>query len=296
MRTAIEKANNTVINLVNQFSLLEVIYIIIFILSVFTKCIFLLFQCRISFLPLFNKTNIYMAISTLSFALILTAFMIIVYTKRKIPFLIMNFVVSLILFADAMYFRYYNTIISVPVIYYIKYLGDIGGSAVSLLRISDILYFIDIPLFILFSFIFSKRESRTITYVERMILALLVIMVGFAGFKTAYHNSDVSTYDNNYLVKNLGISYFHYFDIKRYIKENILRNSKLSSAEENEIRAFFSSREKEAESTAKKYSGIAKGKNLIIVQVEALQQFVIDSRINGREITPSLISCQKKAF
>ena len=32
----------------------------------------------------------------------------------------------------------------------------------------------------------------------------------------------------------------------------------------------------------------AKGKNLIIVQVEALQQFVIDKTVMGQEITPNL--------
>ncbi len=37
-----------------------------------------------------------------------------------------------------------------------------------------------------------------------------------------------------------------------------------------------------------KYTGIGKGKNLIVIQVEALQNFVINLHYDGQEITPNL--------
>ena len=37
-----------------------------------------------------------------------------------------------------------------------------------------------------------------------------------------------------------------------------------------------------------KYRGIAKGKNVIIVQLEALQEFLYGLEINGEEVTPNL--------
>lgn len=36
------------------------------------------------------------------------------------------------------------------------------------------------------------------------------------------------------------------------------------------------------------YFGAAKGKNLIYIQVESLENFVIGQKINGQEITPNL--------
>ncbi|OPZ90483.1 MAG: Lipoteichoic acid synthase 2 [Firmicutes bacterium ADurb.Bin419] len=45
-----------------------------------------------------------------------------------------------------------------------------------------------------------------------------------------------------------------------------------------------------------KYQGIAKDKNLIIVQMEAMQQFVIGKEINGKEITPNLNKLIKESL
>ncbi|WP_180368574.1 LTA synthase family protein, partial [Oenococcus oeni] len=39
-----------------------------------------------------------------------------------------------------------------------------------------------------------------------------------------------------------------------------------------------------------KYYGIAKGKNVIIIHLESFQQFSIDQKINGKEVTPFLNS------
>ncbi|CAA7600296.1 Lipoteichoic acid synthase-like [Acididesulfobacillus acetoxydans] len=42
--------------------------------------------------------------------------------------------------------------------------------------------------------------------------------------------------------------------------------------------------------------GVAKGKNLIIIQVESLQQFVIGKKIDGKEITPNLNRLIKNSY
>jgi phosphoglycerol transferase MdoB-like AlkP superfamily enzyme len=230
-----------------------------------------------------------MTVSTVSFVLIVIAFMLVFYTRNKIMFLLFNVLMSALLFADALYLRYYNTIITVPVIYNAQYLGPVKESVLSLIRKSDILYFFDIPFFILFTVLFRKKfKEIKLPLLKRCIAAALLIFVSFTGFKVAYSNNDSSEYDNNYIVKNLGIGYFHYYDIRRYIKQNWNRDKNLSSDEKNEITAFFEEKNKQAEKYSKKYSGIAKGKNLIVIQMEALQEFIIGRKINGKEITPNL--------
>ncbi|NMR95768.1 LTA synthase family protein, partial [Vibrio parahaemolyticus] len=44
----------------------------------------------------------------------------------------------------------------------------------------------------------------------------------------------------------------------------------------------------EKEYPTNEYTGIGAGKNLIVIQVEALQNFVLFEEINGFEITPNL--------
>jgi len=225
-----------------------------------------------------------MTISSVGFVLILFAFLFIFYSRNKVAFLIANIVLSVLFFSDAMYFRYYNTIISVPVISNARFLGSVGDSIVSLLRRSDILYFIDIPLFLLYSIIFRKKAVKSQIF-SRLIISVFAFALGAGSFAVAKSQNDFSIYDNNYIVKNFGLGYFHYYDAKKYIAENLLRDKKLSSEEEQDIRNYL---DKKSNNSVGKYNSIAKGKNLIVIQVEALQEFVIGLKVNGKEVTPNL--------
>ncbi|WDC83176.1 hypothetical protein PL321_10120 [Caloramator sp. mosi_1] len=56
--------------------------------------------------------------------------------------------------------------------------------------------------------------------------------------------------------------------------------------EKAEINEWFNKKEKiEADN---EYKGYFKGKNLIYIQVESLENFVINKKINSKEITPNL--------
>jgi len=272
-----------------KINIAEMFFFIFYIISIVCKCVYLQFQNQINFKPLFSKTNIYMSVSTIAFVLAVFAFLLVFYTRNKLVFLIFNVLISALLFADALYLRYYNTIITVPVIYNARYLGPVKESVLSLIRKRDIFYFIDIPFFILFVIVYRKKfKEIKLPFLKRCVAAVLLILVSFTGFKVAYSKNDTSEYDNNYIVKNLGIGYFHYYDIRRYVKQNWNRNKNLSNDEINEIKVFFEEKNEQSNKSPKKYSGIAKGKNLIIIQMEALQGFLVGQKINGKEITPNL--------
>ena len=183
-------------------NIVEMLYFIFFIISGVYKCVYLQFQNRINFRPFFSKINMYMTVSTICFVLLVIAFMLVFYTRNKIMFLIFNVFLSTLLFADALYLRYYNTIITVPVIYNARYLGPVKESVLSLIRKSDILYFFDIPFFIILSILYRKKfKEIKLPFLKRCVAAVLLILVSFAGFKVAYSNNDTSEYDNNYIVK-----------------------------------------------------------------------------------------------
>ncbi|WP_010251677.1 LTA synthase family protein [Acetivibrio cellulolyticus] len=285
MNVSLERIKtNPFADIKKQFNLFDFIYIIFFAGAILCKAVFMQFQAHISFRPLFSKINMFMTLSSIGFVLILFSILFIFYSRNKVLFLIANIFLSVFLFADAMYFRYYNTIISVPVISNARYLGEVGGSAVSLLRKSDILYFFDLPLFLLYPIIFRKKALKSSIF-SRLIISIVAFALGVTSFAIARNQNDSSVYDNNYMVKNLGIGYFHYFDTKRFLAEN-LRDKSLSSQEKQDIKEHLE--RKSENSSGSNYNGIAKGKNLIVVQVEALQQFVVGLKINGKEVTPNL--------
>ena len=91
-------------------------------------------------------------------------------------------------------------------------------------------------------------------------------------------------YNKVYIVRNLGTVNYHYLDFYNSMYTSINRKIPVSKAKETEIKTFFQTNS----SDTYNLKGVAKGKNLIMIQVEALQGFVINSRINGQEITPNL--------
>ena len=268
--------------------IMEILYIIFFTIIGAYKCMYLQFQNRINFRPLFSRVNLYMMFSTMCFLMAVVAIVIIFNTKNKILILIFNLLLSVLLFADALYFRYYNTIITVPVIYNAKYLGSVGGSILSLVRKSDILYFLDIPLLTAISFVYRRKiKTKGFLFPKRCVAALLLILLSFLGIRGVYSKSDISEYDANNMVKNLGIGYFHYYDIKKYAKENLFKSKALTSDEIDQIISFFEDKSGRDAGGVLRYAGLAKGKNLIIIQMEALQEFVINREVNGKKLLPT---------
>ena len=298
MKISIERARSNIFtNTRPQLDVFGIIYTVLFVCSIVFKGVFLQFQNQINFKPLFSTTNIFMFVASMSFTLVLAALLTVFHTKRRVLFFISNILMSVLLLSDALYLRYYNTIITIPVIYNARYLGPVRESIMSLFRFSDIFYFLDIPVFAVMSFIFSKRaEQNKLPLLKRCVVAAVLMVVAFGSFKIAYSKNDMYENDNNYIVKNFGIGYFHYYDVKKYLKENYLRDKKLRTEEKNELTSFFEEKNKEKAALSNRFKGIAKGKNLIIVQMEALQHFVINSKMNGREITPNLNKLVKESL
>src|SRR5699024_10064849 len=85
-----------------------------------------------------------------------------------------------------------------------------------------------------------------------------------------------------------GLIGFHGANLQRYVSDNYLNKKVYSEEEIRSVKDWFE--EKNTDLAAGPYSGMGRGKNVIVLQVEALQDFVINEEINGQEITPFLNS------
>jgi phosphoglycerol transferase MdoB-like AlkP superfamily enzyme len=74
----------------------------------------------------------------------------------------------------------------------------------------------------------------------------------------------------------------HVGDIYETITDNLSKNE----MDEEEILEVIEEHIQEPQ--VPKYNQIGKGKNLVVIQMEAIQDFVINSRYNGQEITPNI--------
>lgn len=278
---------------INQVKLSIVMELIIwfsFVCAVMVKCFYFQFSSRVSTKPYFTPGNTRMLLTTLTSILIIIVFtLIITNRKRHIFLLVINIILSLLVLSDTLYYRYYYNTLSVPVLYQIGLAGSIKDSILNLLRPKDIVFFVDLPFIMIFMLLCKKilkLEPVKIHIYKKLTTAACLFAVSFGVFQWTYAQAvpGAFPFDNNYVSSKMGILYFHYYDIKKFAIDHLFTDNTISDEEVAVIDEYFGSRQPEDV----KYKGVAKGKNLIVVQMEAFMQFMINQKLDGKEITPNL--------
>lgn len=199
--------------------------------------------------------------------------------KKGIFFLLYTFF-SIIMFADTMYYNYYNQTVSIAQVWQVSNVAKVPSSFIATLIPASFLILLDIPLiYYYFRKITMEQEySYSGIYISkkrRMLEWMIPVLVLFLAFNPL----------NSMFVKKINsVEFFsnHIRDIVEVCSDKI-------SAEEVPQKEVLATVENNKEITEdNKLQGIAKGKNLIVVQLEAFQNFVIGKEYNGQVITPNL--------
>lgn len=199
--------------------------------------------------------------------------------KRGI-FLMVYSLLSLLMFADTMYYNYYNQTVSVRQLWQVKAVTAVPDSFISTLIPASFLLFIDIP-FVYYSFIkySEKYQNKKLALHKRFKIVFYVLSaVFFTLIVNPFKSSAIAT------VNSMEFFTSHVGDIYETIADNLSKNE----MDEEEIIEVISETVQEPEPVKPKYFGIGKGKNLIVIQLEAFQDFVINAYYNGQEITPNI--------
>ncbi|MBS4194681.1 LTA synthase family protein [Lederbergia citri] len=202
--------------------------------------------------------------------------------------LITSLLVSFILYANVVFYRFFTDFLTLPVLFQTSNFGDLGDSAASEIKWLDFVYFIDvILLFLLIKFKQKDIEMKPINKVTRrayflVSAAILFLNIGLA--ETERPQLLTRTFDREMLVKNIGTYNYHLYDIFLQSKSSAQRamadGSELIDID-NYIKANYVKPDKDM-------FGIAENKNLIVVSLESLQNFVIHNDVYGQEVTPFL--------
>lgn len=219
-----------------------------------------------------------------SIMLVIAFSFVISFSKTKWIVILFDLFLSIIVFADIMYSKYYDNPITLSVILYqFKFLNDIKDSANALFNPKELIIFADIPILMLIALFIKEKKSKVWWRIKIAIIVLLLTF-GKSYFNYAFEMGDVITYawDRKNIARDLGVLYYHYTDVKSTARKIISTSRKLT---ENDIEQIEKYRYKK---TKNRYTAIAQDKNLIILQLEAFQQFVINAKIEGQEITPNL--------
>ena len=233
-------------------------------------------------------------LGTIAF-LVTMVFMICILPNRArgITTIIVDVLLSIILFADNIYHTYSSSVLSVAQILNLQYGEEIMDTLPMLFQFKEMLYFIDIiVLIILLSVKVLKFEKKKKLTLKKQIVKTTICIIAIIGLLKIDTNFIKKTredpFNKDMQVKKSTIYGYHIADIENTI--NIKQQAKYDSKEEM-LEAYNELKEKyKAKYGDSNYQlqNIANGKNVIILQLESIQEFVINKEINGKEITPNL--------
>ncbi len=186
---------------------------------------------------------------------------------------------SVILLVDIVYYSYFNALPSVVMLDQAGQLGDVSDSVRSLLTLRNLLFVIDLPFVVLY---LLKFERKDIAYPNKVRIAipsgLLILIIGL--FTYANTSGTINS------IKLQELYSFHFTDIKSTLTKDDSRptlEGNTSFTQEDLLEL-----EERRKLIQGPHTGIGNGKNLIVLQIEALQSFVVDLEYKGQEITPNI--------
>lgn len=231
-------------------------------------------------------------INPLPFALLILG--IALYFKGKKSYwllLVLDFICSLWMFANILYYREFSDFLSLGII---KTSGtvsnNLGLSISEILHGTDFLVFVDVIVFaLLLIFKIIKVDYSPVKYrVPAVITVLSVVLFGLNLTAAEKDRSQLltRTFDNNYIVKYLGLNFYAGYNAYQTHKQNETR-AHASSSDMDKVLKFINKNRTEDNI---QYFGKAKGKNVFIFHLESFQQFLIDYKVDGKEVTPNINS------
>lgn len=205
--------------------------------------------------------------------------------------LIVYFIMSLLLYANVLYYREYSDFLSINTMMGVKNVSEgLNKSVLALMKPRDILYWLD------FIVLFTLIATKVVKIKTDVISKKKGLLVSFAGILIFMGNLALAeidrpqllsrTFDQGYIVKYLGINAFTAYDGVKTIQINQVR----ANAEGINLEEVRTDIDNNKAKPSEEYKGIAQGRNVIYLHLESMQQFLMNYKLNGNEVTPFLNS------
>lgn len=209
---------------------------------------------------------------------------------------VVYFLMSLLLYANVLYYREFSDFLTTGTIFGAGNVsGGLFASSIALLKARDVFYWVD---FLILIWAVAKKKISIDPRPMKKRVAVAATTLGatlFAGNLTLAESDRpqllTRTFDRNYIVKYLGLNFYSAYDAYQAVQNNQM---KASADESDMVQVLDYVNDHHAEPNPEMF-GIAEGRNVIYIELESVQQFLIDYHLedeNGEthEVTPFLNS------
>ena len=225
--------------------------------------------------------------------------------KRQFPYFIVWTAIFAVLSAgNSIYYTNYKSFMSVSLISTASQLGGVMDAVTeNIMEPKDLIFIWSILALIgVYVFLRKKRpdyfenpEQKPVR--KKYALITLVVSLAVAGiFATTLTGTDYSRlkkqWNREYVLGTFGLYTYQISDVVSCVNAKLNMAFGFSESEEA-FKEFYDSKAEEEETVkveekANEYTDIFEGKNIIAIHAESIQQFTMDTYINGEELTPNL--------
>ncbi|HVJ49520.1 LTA synthase family protein [Desulfitobacterium sp.] len=202
-----------------------------------------------------------------------------------------NFLISSFLIADLMYFRGFGSFLTPFLLSESSNLDHLFTTIISMLRPVDLLFVVDL---IILSAIGLHVRNLYARAERSFLLCFCLLAVSVSGIYYQHVQLDLNgngetmlfrvAWAPNQTLTNLSPLGYHLYDIYNYYEDT--KPYTLTAQENQQLKTWFTNKQENL--PPNQYAGLFKGENLLVIQVESLENFVINQKVNGQEITPNL--------
>ncbi len=214
--------------------------------------------------------------------------------KQRVFLLIANLVLTVILISNTIFYGFYIDFITIPVLFQASNMSDMGSSVKELFHPLFIALFADLVCLLLLARKTkqpqTKAAPRTIKRYYAASCGMILCTLALA--EVQQPKLLAHSFDREMLVKSIGLFQFHIYDT---ISQTVNISAK-AFADEDSITAIKNYTEADYSKPDQSKFGLAKGRNVIFVTLESTQSFVLNEKVNGKEITPFMNDLVKKAI
>ncbi|WP_238652241.1 LTA synthase family protein [Paenibacillus piscarius] len=225
---------------------------------------------------------------------------------KKAVFWGFNGLMSLLLFAASVYFNHFGSVPTYLALYELNQVFQVKESVESTIELVDYLFFADLAVILLYS-LFRRWKQGPALYrssppsrLARQIYQVVWLAGIIGGGLLSVYSIQSARGITNELVQAESAGFLNYEVVAAIktredngligtgdIQETIAKVRELEAAYPYQI---------QASTTEPKYFGSQKNKNVIIIQLEAFQNFPLHQKLEGRELTPVMNRLADEGF
>lgn len=205
---------------------------------------------------------------------------------------------------NSIYYNFYSSFASISLLSNLKFAAQMDASVTTnVIKLKDFICII--PLIIYFFLLkkykdkkhfknTTRKDYRIKTFIRNLYLTGSSLILLLITLRPVDYSRLVKQWNREYLVGRFGIYTYHANDIIKSLEPKLVSFFGYDNAYKNFNEYFKNTPDNQKHTN--KYTGIHKGKNIISIHGESIQNFLIGLKFNGVEVTPNLNKLTKESM